>query len=331
VHVDAQQVGLPMSTSVRFGDAIGVSGAMRYVFGVLEKAARSDVTVLLEGESGVGKEVLARAIHAASNRAERPFVTLDCGALPPGVIESELFGHEKGAFTGAVSARLGAFEHANGGTLFLDEIGELALDLQPKLLRALDQREVRPVGGNRTRSFDLRVVAATNRRLAECVQHGTFRQDLYYRLAIARVVVPPLRDRPEDIAPLAESFLRALTSDPARTLPPDLAGMLKGYSWPGNVRELRNVIQRFAHLGITDRGQLFDVPASAAPDVTELPYHEARRITVESFERAYVTRALERAGGVVIRAAEQAQIGRATFYRMLERLQLQGAGEDREG
>jgi two-component system, NtrC family, response regulator GlrR len=272
--------------------------------------------------------VLARAIHSTSNRADGPFVTIDCGALPPGVIESELFGHEKGAFTGAAASRRGAFEEASGGTLFLDEIGEIALDLQPKLLRALEQREVRPVGSNRTRPFDIRVVAATNRRLAECVQQGTFRQDLYYRLAIARVVVPPLRDRPDDIPSLAQSFLQTITGNPTATLPPDLAGMLKGYSWPGNVRELRNVIQRYAHLGITDRGQLFDSAPGAPTDLSELPYHEARRITVESFERGYVTRVLERVGGVVTRAAEEAQIGRATFYRMLERLQLPGARED---
>ena len=332
LHIEAGPLDLPLSASASFGDAIGVSAAMRHLFAVLERAARSDVTVLLEGESGVGKEVLARAVHAQSPRAEGPFVAVDCGAIPAGLIESELFGHERGAVTGATLARLGVFEQADGGTLFLDEIGELPLELQPKLLRVLESREVRAVGGRGARAVDVRVDAATNRRLAEAANKNEFRRDLFYRLAVARVTIPPLRDRPEDIAPLARAFLRSATGDAAAELPPDLSAMLASYAWPGNVRELRNVIERYALLGLRDRGGLFDgsqpVGAGTQPDLSHLPFHEARRQTLDRFERAYIPKVLERAGGVVSRAAEIAEVARPSFYRMMERLRVQDPGED---
>jgi transcriptional regulator with PAS, ATPase and Fis domain len=331
VRIEAEVMDLPLSASVAFGDAIGVSPAMRHLFAVLERAARSDVTILLEGESGVGKEVLARAVHSQSARAGGPLVAVDCGAIPAGLVESELFGHERGAFTGAAHARSGVFEQADGGTLFLDEIGELPLDLQPKLLRAIETREVRPVGGRSARPVDVRIVAATNRRLAEAAAAGEFRRDLFYRLAVARVVVPPLRDRREDILPLARAFLRAATGDARTELPVELAAMLASYAWPGNVRELRNVIERWALLGVRDARGLFDAPGIAAgasiEDLSHLPYHEARRLVLDRFERAYLPKVLEDAGGVVARAAEHAQVARPSFYRMLERVQPGRDGE----
>ncbi|HEX8792075.1 MAG TPA: sigma 54-interacting transcriptional regulator [Polyangiaceae bacterium] len=334
VRVEAAPLDLPLSASASFGDAIGVSATMRHLFAVLERGAQSDVTVLLEGESGVGKEVLARAVHARSGRAAGPFVALDCGAIPAGLVESELFGHERGAFTGATHTRSGVFQDADGGTLFLDEIGELPVELQPKLLRVLETREVRPVGGRGARQVDVRIVAATNRRLAEAAAAGEFRLDLFYRLAVARVVVPPLRDRREDIVPLARAFLRSATGDARVELPADLAAMLESYAWPGNVRELRNVIERWALLGLRDARALFDAGGLAAgagggttEDLSHLPYHEARRIVLERFERAYLPRVLENAGGVIARAAESAQVARPSFYRMLQRIG-RGSEED---
>jgi transcriptional regulator with PAS, ATPase and Fis domain len=325
LHIESGPLDLPLSEGTSFGDAIGVSTAMRHLFAVLERVATSDATVLLEGESGVGKEVLAQAVHAQSARASGPFVALDCGAIPATLIESELFGHERGAFTGAVEARKGAFEQANGGTIFLDEIGELALELQPKLLRVLEQREVRPLGARAARPLDLRVVAATNRRLLEAANKGEFRRDLFYRLAVARVVVPPLRDRRDDILPLARRFLRVATGNPAAEFEPELAALLLSYAWPGNVRELRNVVDRHAVLGVRDVEGLFDAGKSAMgknEDLALLPFHEARRRVLDRFERAYLPQVLERAGGVVSRAAELAEVARPSLYRMLERLRI---------
>jgi transcriptional regulator with PAS, ATPase and Fis domain len=332
IRPDSGPTPLAVSEGTQLGAAIGVSAAMRHVFAILERAARSDVTLLLEGESGVGKDVLAHAVHGASPRAAGPFVAVDCGAIPANLIESELFGHVRGAFTGASDARRGLFAEADGGTLFLDEIGELPIDLQPKLLRALESREVRPVGGRDAVKVDVRIVAATNRRLLEAVESGAFRPDLFYRLAVARVVVPPLRDRPEDVVPLATAFLRAATSDPARALPADLEALLVHHSWPGNVRELRNVIDRYAHLGVDDARSLFDDAhgggIGAIEDLSRLPLHEARRRALDDFERAYVPRVLARAGGVVAKAAEMAGVARPSFYRMLERVKPGGGDEE---
>ena len=322
IRVDAQPIALPVSEAESFGGAIGVSLAMRHLFATLSSVAASDVSVLLEGESGVGKEVLARGVHDASPRRDQPFVALDCGAIPASLIESELFGHERGAFTGATDARVGVFEQANGGTLFLDEIGELPLDLQPKLLRALESREVRPVGGRGVRRVDVRIVAATNRRLQEAAEKSEFRRDLFYRLAVARVVVPSLRDRPEDVVPIATRLLRTALGDADARLPDDLAALLEAYPWPGNVRELRNVIDRYARLGMRDVQDLFDAGVQPEPAVWLLPYHEARRVVLDRFERTYFPKVIERAGGVIARAAELAEVGRPSFYRMLDRLRI---------
>jgi transcriptional regulator with PAS, ATPase and Fis domain len=326
ITIEAESIELQLSPNDRFGDAIGASAVMRNLFAMLEKVAPTELTVLLEGESGTGKDVLARALHARSARAAEQLVVVDCGAIPPTLVESELFGHERGAFTGADHARKGVFEEANGGTLFLDEVGELPVEMQPKLLRALEAREVKPIGARAPKPIDVRIVAATSRRLAEAARTGEFRSDLFYRLAVARVTVPPLRDRPEDVLPIARVMLRTLRSDPTAEIPPDLASMLEAYDWPGNVRELRNVVERWAALGRLDRTMFDPLEAqkTAEDDLATLPYHEARKIILDRFEERYLPRVLARANGVVSRAAELAQVARPSFYRMLERIRPRG-------
>ena len=338
LRVDAGPSALEVTQSHELGDAVAQSNAMRHVFAYLRRAAPAEITILLEGESGVGKEVLARAIHLHSARTGKAFVPVDCGAIPQNLIESELFGHEKGAFTGASQARIGLFEQADGGTLFLDELGELPIDMQPKLLRVLEQREVRPVGSTRARPIDVRVIAATNRNLADRVKEGLFREDLFYRVAVARVRVPALRERLEDVPLLATRFLRELTGDSRVELPPDLLAMLSAYAWPGNVRELRNTVARFALLDATERSELFDATgtlrrdalAATQEDLSGMPFHEARKIVIERLETTYFPAVLERAGGVVSHAAELAGMARSSFYRMLERRQNRPEGEDPE-
>ncbi|WP_437515252.1 sigma 54-interacting transcriptional regulator [Sorangium sp. So ce1099] len=236
---------LPLSAADAFGDAVGRSLTMRALFAKLERAAPTDETLLLLGESGTGKEVLARAIHARSRRKDGPFVVVDCGAVAPSLVESELFGHARGAFTGAAAARPGLLEQASGGTLFIDEIGELPLDLQPKLLRAIEGRQIRRLGSNEWVPFDARIVAATHRNLRAKAQDGSFRADLYFRLSVVEVHVPALRERKDDIPLLVERFLAA--REPPRALadlPPGALPLLESHDWPGNVRELRNTVAR---------------------------------------------------------------------------------------
>lgn len=328
VRVDRHDTELEISDTEQFGNAIGKSTAMRNVFAILSKAAVSNLSILIEGESGVGKDVLARAVHGSSSRRGGPFVAVDCGAIPANLIESELFGYERGAFTGADRARIGLFDQADGGTLFLDEMGELPLDLQPKLLRVLEAGEVRPVGG-RVHPVDVRVVAATNRRLSESIRNGEFRSDLFYRLAMIRVVVPPLRDRKEDIGPLASRFYRTAQADPEAQLPKDLESLLLTYSWPGNVRELRNVVQRYALFGAQSPISLFDPHLSDGETKSSLdePFFEARQAHVERFEREYLEHALASVGGNVAKAVDKTGIPRPTLYRMLNRLGLSKGDE----
>jgi transcriptional regulator with PAS, ATPase and Fis domain len=302
---------------------------MRALFAQLERAARSDETVLLLGESGTGKELLARALHTESPRQNGPFVVLDCTALAPTLLEAELFGHTRGAFTGAAESRAGLLEQAHGGTLFIDEVGELPLDLQPKLLRALEARQYRPVGASEWRSFDARIVAATHRDLRARVAGGAFREDLYYRFAVFEMAVPPLRDRREDIPLLVERFLAAMS--PPRTLadlPPNAVDILSSHHWPGNVRELRNTVARIVvfpeHL---ERAVTPGAPGRAdAARLLRMPLREARDLVVEDFERSYLAARLAEHGGNVTRAAEAIGVSRQFAYRLLEKYGLR-AGE----
>jgi DNA-binding NtrC family response regulator len=296
------------------GEMIGRSAPMRALFARIQRVARADTTVLVTGETGAGKELVAEALHELSGRARGPFVVLDCGAIPDNLVESELFGHEKGAFTGATSAHAGAFERAAGGTLFLDEIGELPIELQPKLLRVLERREIRRVGGAKVIATDVRIVAATNRDLAVEVNRARFREDLFYRLAVATLVVPPLRDRKEDIPLLVARFLERIPG--AAPLRPETLAIMARHAWPGNVRELRNVVERAAVLSETPA---FGVAAIPAPS-GELGYKEAKQQLVEDFERRYVTELLEKHGGNVSAAARAAGIDRMSIHKILNRL-----------
>ncbi len=320
-------VQIPLSGHNRFGALLGRSAKMREVFAILERVGPTDVTVLLEGESGTGKELAAEGVHAVSPRADGPFVVFDCGAVPRDLVESALFGHVRGAFTGAVADRAGVFEEADGGTLFLDEIGELPLDLQPKLLRALEKREIVRVGENERRTVDVRIVAATNRSLDAEVNAGRFREDLFYRIAVVKVTLPPLRSRSQDIPMLVEHFLKRLAppAGPAPTLPAEVLEGLSGRPWRGNVRELKNVVERAVALaGSGGEVEAVDARASSPGDVdttslAQLPYHEARERLLVSFERSYFRAALEAAGGNVSAAARTTGVSRTLLHRLMKR------------
>ncbi len=312
-------------TDNRFGGLLGGSPQMRELYADLERIAASDISVLIEGETGTGKELVAESIHSKSARAEKPFVVFDCSAVVPTLAESELFGHERGAFTGAVSTRLGVFEQAHGGTIFLDEIGELPKDLQPKLLRALEKREIRRLGSQRVIPVDVRVVSATHRNLTGEVRRQNFRQDLFFRIAAAHVNVPPLRDRMQDLTQLVEHFLAR--AKPPRTLAevsPQVWQMFRAHRWPGNVRELRNAVERL----LVTPGQLFK-PAPAFGDDAEatspeaptpiIPLREARQEATDAFERDYLRVLLARTSGNVTRAAAIAEISRQMVHRLLSK------------
>jgi DNA-binding NtrC family response regulator len=316
---------LAVASVTSFGDLVGASVSMRAVFAMLERAAASDVTVLLAGESGTGKSQAAEAIHERSSRASKPFRIVDCAAVPAGLLDSELFGHERGAFTGATDRRVGVFEEANGGTVFLDEIGELPADLQPKLLRVLEAREVRRVGANAYVPVDVRLIAATNRDLRAEVNAGRFRADLYFRLAVLRITLPPLRDRPSDIPLIAEQLLgrMKLDAETQRALrDPAFLAQLRVAPWPGNARELRNHLERCAALQqVLHPAPEEPIPLTGPVDVS-LPYSEARRRLVEVFERGYVAALLERHGGNVTQAAAAAQVDRVHLHRLIRRHRL---------
>jgi transcriptional regulator with GAF, ATPase, and Fis domain len=333
-------VELPLSQRKRFGELHGESAKMRQLFAILEKVSPTDTTILLEGETGTGKELAAEAIHDASARAGGSFAVFDCSAVSGSLIESSLFGHIKGAFTGAVADRQGAFEAADGGTLFLDEIGELPLELQPKLLRALEGLEVRRLGENRSRRVDVRIIAATNRSLAAEVDAGRFREDLYYRLAVVRVEIPPLRERLDDVAMLAEHFAAQLASRrPTSTgtvpaaLPPTFVRKLSQHRWPGNVRELRNAVARALSIGPEDFGQQNQRPPARLPAIDlAVPLKAGRDNLVEEFEKAYLRAALAETGGNITRAADLAGVHRKFIHRAIRRYNLRTDGEgDDEG
>jgi DNA-binding NtrC family response regulator len=315
---------LPPSDKDHFGNMAGQSVAMRELFAVLEMAAPSDATVLIEGESGTGKELAAQAIHDASARARGPFVIVDCSAIAENLIDSHLFGHVKGAFTGAERERKGAFVEASGGTLFLDELGELPLAAQAKLLRVLEAQTVQPLGADRPVKVDTRVIAATHRDLHRMVAAKQFRFDLFYRLAVVHVALPPLRDRLEDLPHLISTLYARRRVDPG-PIDGDNLDRMRRYAWPGNVRELRNVLERAWALSGSARFRelrLWLDPSAAAPQHAEtidtaLPFKEAKERWNDHFERRYVSAVWSAADGNVTRAAEQAGLSRRHFRELL--------------
>jgi DNA-binding NtrC family response regulator len=316
------------------GGWVGESPALRRVYELIERVADSDTSVLITGESGTGKEVAARALHARGRRHAGPFVAINCAAMPEQLLESELFGHAKGAFTDAKAARTGLFTKANGGTLFLDEVGEMPLALQPKLLRALQERTVRPVGGDTEVPFDARIVAATNRDLELAVEEGRFREDLYYRLNVIGLELPPLRARGNDVLLLAQRFVEHVAARTGKRVvgpSPAAAQRLLAYTWPGNVRELQNCIERAVALTAYEQLTVEDLPerirdyrasnSAQADDVSEL-------VSLEEMERRYIQRVLEAVGGSRTLASRILGVDRKTIYRKLGR--RHGGVEDKD-
>ncbi len=328
---EVKRLRLDACTAPAFEEMLGTSDAMKHVFELVSRVARSDATVLIEGESGTGKELVARAVHAQSSRRDQPFLAINCAAMTPSLLESELFGHARGAFTDAKTAHAGLFEQASGGTLFLDEIGELPLEMQPKLLRALQEHRVRPVGANHEVPFDARIVAATNRHLERDVSAGRFRADLYYRINVVAVTLPPLRERPGDILALAQHFVeRAVARSGSRVAGIDAstAEKLCSYDWPGNVRELENCMERAVALARFDtitvddlaekiRNYRSDRIVIAADNLSEL-------VTMSELESQYFARVLTLVGGNKSRAAKILGVHRRTLYRKAESTRTRG-------
>ncbi|MCG5054254.1 MAG: sigma 54-interacting transcriptional regulator [Myxococcales bacterium] len=324
---DEQAVEVLPGDKERFGALFGRDPKMRRLFSLLEDVAQTDATVLLEGETGTGKELFAEEIHRHSHRKGQPLVVFDCAAVPHELIESALFGHVKGAFTGAISERRGAFGEADGGTLFLDEIGELGLDLQPTLLRVLDKQMVRPVGGDAYRKVNVRVVAATNRDLRVEVSQKRFREDLYYRLAVVRITIPPLRERHDDIPLLARHFVKEMSHGKALRVHKHDLERLKQHGWPGNVRELRNAIERVVALCRDNELDFSQTFPDGAPSSTpapaeipfELPFKDAKAVMVDAFERAYLAKLLETHHGNLSAAARAAELDRKHLRELLRK------------
>jgi DNA-binding NtrC family response regulator len=328
--------------SDRFGDVLGTTQPMKRLFALLAKAAPTEATILLQGETGTGKEAIAEAVHKGSRRAKGAFVVVDCGSIPHELIASELFGHAKGSFTGAAADKQGLIEAANHGTLFLDEIGELALDLQPQLLRVLDRRQVRRVGETHSVDVDIRVIAATHRDLRAMVRAGQFREDLYYRLAVVATHVPPLRDRTADIPALAAWFAERMGRG-SFAQSPALIDQLMRHDWPGNVRELRNVVERalslgdaaFVDIGDNSNARPGSQPSmgtpssdpnerrSSDPAMLDMPFKEAKAQLVEAFERDYLSALLAKHHGNISRAAAEAGIDRNYIHRLVKKYGLE--------
>jgi DNA-binding NtrC family response regulator len=341
----AQLLEHKIALTERYEDLIGRSPAMRELFEVIDSAAPSDSSILIQGESGTGKELVARAIHRRSPRANKPLVAVHCGAIAEALLESELFGHVRGAFTGASQNRKGHFEVAAGGTIFLDEIGDMSLALQVKLLRVLQEGEIMRVGSSEIRQVDVRTIAASNVDLQQAKKEGRFREDLFYRLNVITVRLPSLRERQEDIPLLAGHFLRKYaerTGKPVGSIAPEAMDALLAYAWPGNVRELENVIEAAVVMARSDTIQLRDFRAdlrgfatTAAPlvhqddpykDLVLRPFAEAKSLAVESFERAYVKSMLERTGGNISEAARRAGLDRSNFRRVMSRHKVEDKG-----
>ena len=323
---EVQRLQRAVDESRRFDELLGASPAMKEVYDLLERVGESESTVLVSGESGTGKELVARALHRRSKRSTGPFVAINCAAMPEQLLESELFGHTKGAFTDARNARPGLFVQAKGGTIFLDEIGDMPIGLQPKLLRALQERTVRPVGGDTETPIDVRVVAASNRDLETAIEERKFREDLYYRINVIHVELPPLRARGADVLLLATHYLEhfaAQSQKDVRSLDPEAAEKLSSYAWPGNVRELANCMERAVALTRNESIGIADLPEKirsyrtshvlvAATDPTEL-------VPMEEVEKRYILRVLEAVGGNKTLAAQVLGLDRKTLYRKLDR------------
>jgi len=336
---EEETVDLAPSEEEAFGGLVGRDPKLRKLFRLLGDVAPSDATVLIEGETGTGKELFAEEIHRHSNRRNGPFVVFDCGAVPRELIESALFGHVRGAFTGAIADRKGAFAEAHGGTLFLDEIGELSPEVQPALLRALDKRTIRPVGGTAYEQVSVRVIAATNRNLRAEIAAKRFREDLYYRIAVIRMQLPPLRERPDDVRLLAEYFVQQLGGGRVKTVGDAEIERLKSYRWPGNVRELRNVIERACTLSHGEALDLDDAmedavrpmtpPATTldANPSTDLPFKQAKAIVIDNFERQYISTLLKRHRGNLSAAARAAEVDRKHFRELLRKHGLRESSE----
>ena len=323
-------VMIPISQRESFGGLVGRSLGMRELYAMLERAAPTDASILLHGETGTGKELAAEAIHDASPRASGPFVVVDCGAIPPSLFESELFGHVRGAFSGAVGDRVGLLAEASGGTVFLDEIGELAPELQPKLLRALERRQVRPVGSSRAIDIDVRVIAATHRDLQAEVNRGSFREDLYFRLAVVRLAIPPLRERRDDVPALVRLFVERMAPERLDEIPAILEH-LRHRTFPGNVREVRNAVEELLILGRAGEWRAATSASEASgtlgpPDaIYELPYKEASEVMLRRFQQEYVERLLARTSQNVSSAARDAGMSRRYLQTIMARLGLRGA------
>jgi DNA-binding NtrC family response regulator len=331
-----ERIEILPSDKEQLGEMVASSLRMREIFGLVERIAPTEATVLIEGETGTGKDLVARTLHGLSKRKDQPFIVVDCGAVSGTLIESELFGHEKGAFTGATTTRVGAFEQAGatGGTIFLDELGELSLDLQPKLLRVLEQREIRRVGGNRTIKVDIRVIAATKQDLQREVQKGKFREDLYFRLSVVPIHVPALRERKEDIPLIVRAFLQRLAKEgaPPRDIDDATMQSLMAHDWPGNVRELRNVLERGVYLSPAGANgapvKLVSMPAPSGETVgpagastfdEHKSYRENKEQWENEFEKRYLTWLMRRAQGNISRAAREADMDRKYLHKLLKK------------
>ena len=336
-----EKVKIEPSAKDSFGLMLGKSKKMRQIFSILEKISPSQATVVIEGETGTGKDLVARAIHENSQRNGKPFAVFDCSAVAPNLIESELFGHERGSFTGAVKSRRGAFEAANSGTIFLDEIGELTLDLQPKLLRALEQREIKRVGSNSPVKIDVRIICATNRNLREEIEQGRFREDLYYRLSVVKVILPPLRERPEDIEQLVERFLTVSQTNKqsdgslkVTKVDNEAIKFLQRHSWPGNVRELSNIIERaisFTDGDTISRSNIDFIFAQMEHGEertermhvdTSMPFKDAKQQIVEDFEKKYLVELLQKYNHNLSKASREAGIDRKHLRNLCKKYEI---------
>jgi DNA-binding NtrC family response regulator len=310
-----------------FGGMIGVSAKMQRVYKMIEKVSQHEYPVLILGESGTGKELVAKSIHYSGIRKERPFAPVDCSSLVPTLIESELFGYVKGAFTGAMQSKQGLLEAAQGGTLFLDEIGDMPVDLQAKLLRALQEREVKPVGSTERRHINIRIIAATNRDLESAIRTGSFRQDLYFRLNVVQIKLPPLRERKSDIQLMVISFLEKFSDPhaPTRTISDDAMRRLIAYDWPGNVRELENAIERAVAMGSGPIVHVGDLPSNLHYPNSERVPDKDELLPMEELERRAILRTLHETGGDKLAAARMLGIGKTTLYRKLKQYQVERA------